>query len=54
MPLRDFELEIEDTIMQKSMRSIFLSIPTIRGIEWSHPIWKCSQNLAFARIARKN
>ena len=28
--------------------------PIIRGIEWSHPIWKCSQNLAFARIARKN
>ena len=26
----------------------------MRGIEWSHPIWKCSQNLAFARIARKN
>ena len=24
-----------------------------RDIEWSHPIWKCSQNLAFARIARK-
>ena len=26
----------------------------IRGIEWSHGILKCSQNLAFARIARKN
>ena len=25
-----------------------------RGIKWSHPIWKCSRNLAFARIARKN
>ena len=25
-----------------------------RGIEWSHPIWKCSQNLVFARISRKN
>ena len=25
-----------------------------RGIEWFHPIWKCSQNLAFAQIARKN
>ena len=24
------------------------------GIEWSHLILKCSQSLAFARIARKN
>ena len=27
---------------------------SFRGIEWSHLILKCSQNLAFARIARKN
>ena len=27
---------------------------TERGIEWSHSIQKCSQNLAFAPIARKN
>ena len=26
----------------------------VRGIEWSHSIKKCSQNLAFARVARKN
>ena len=25
-----------------------------RGIEWSYQIWKCSQNLVFVRIARKN
>ena len=25
----------------------------MRGIEWSHSIKKCSQNLAFARVARK-
>ena len=30
MWLRDFELEIDDTITQKSMRSIFISIPTLR------------------------
>ena len=28
--------------------------PYLRGIEWSNPFWKCSQNLAFARVARKN
>ena len=27
---------------------------SIKGIEWSQSIYKCSQNLSFARIARKN
>ena len=31
-----------------------VSVMSNRGIEWSHSILKCSQNLAFARIARKN
>ena len=25
---------------------------TLRDSEWCHPIWNCSQNLVFARIAR--
>ena len=42
-------------------KSISLDIPVccpsivmIRGVEWSHSIGNCSQDLAFARIARKN
>ena len=33
---------------------LFTLAVMVRGIEWSHSIWKCSQNLAFARIACKN
>ena len=44
------------SIYQYSNTALRLSGQTsiFRSIEWFHPIWKCSQNLAFARNARKN
>ena len=34
---------------EKALRSVMIC----RGIEWSLKIFNCSQNLAFARFARK-
>ena len=50
----DFSSDI--FLAQVSFRKslIYACVISTRGIKWSHPIWKCSQNLAFARIACKN
>ena len=50
----EFEIVTQQNINQHwscRQRVIMCTFCERSGIKWSHPIWNCSQNLAFARIA---